>query len=268
MNNLSNHYSLQYTENYKSLLENSLNDIVNKYILLASEYFRFIVENIKIKNRSYFKFILIRGLETITHVFNNILLYTKNLEVAYYHGQKAFYYYVEFIGQISEEQHQYLQLSSRDATMYVYKKTLFEITNEFKKISTYMDEELEKKLNGLTIYIQIYKNITHYFLRNEKKGCEEEFELFIKRLEGFSNKMNSIVFSEEELKTFDFLIDYLSTKNISTEKYLDFLDFFMARACKKKYLITEKKLKRKILDELFEELIEQTPDKFISWLVF
>jgi len=268
MNNLSNHYSLQNTENYKSLLENSLNDIVDKYILLACEYLRFIIENITIKNRAYFKFILIRGLETITHVFNNILLYTKNLEMAYYHGQKAFYYYVEFIGQISEEQHQYLQLSSRDATMYVYKKTLFEITNELKKISTYMDEDLEKKIKGLNIYIQIYKNIVHYVLRNEKKECGKSFELFTKRFEFFCNKMNSIIFAEEELKVFDFLIDYLNTKNICTEKYLDFLDFFITRASKKKYLITEKKLKRKIFDELFDQYLEQTPDKFVSWLIF
>ena len=57
MKNASNHYSLQNVENYKSLLDNSLNDVLDKYILLICEYLRFIVENIKMKNKSYFKFI-------------------------------------------------------------------------------------------------------------------------------------------------------------------------------------------------------------------
>ena len=81
-------------------------------------------ENIKLQNQIYLKFIVIRGLETITNVFSIILYYTKNIDLTYFQCQKSFYYYIEFIGQISEEQHSFLQLNSRDAITYVYKKTL------------------------------------------------------------------------------------------------------------------------------------------------
>lgn len=267
MNLLSYHYSLQNTENYKALLENSLNDIVGRYILLICEYLRFIVENSKIKNEGYFKFILIRGLETITHVFKNILYYAKNLEMAYYHGQKAFYYYVEFIGQISEEQHQYLQLSSRDATMYVYKKTLFEITNECKKHSTYIDKELEKKLNGLNLHIHLYKNLIQYFLASEKKLCDETFNLFTKKFELLCNKWNITSLSHEDLKVLELFHQIISEKSFQIEKFFEIHEVFITRIFKKKSVLNEKKIKQKLLDSSFNEYFEQTPEKFVSWIM-
>ena len=85
------------------------------------------------KSDSFCKFIIQRGLITITNVFNIILFYSKNLDMAYYHSQKAYYFYVEFIGQISEEHNTFLQLSSRDAILFIYKKTIFDIHSECKK---------------------------------------------------------------------------------------------------------------------------------------
>jgi len=266
MKSISNKYCLLNTENYKSLLDNSLNDILDKYIGLICEYLRFIIENIKIKNKGYFKFILMRGLETISHVFNNILFYTKNLELAYYHGQKAFYYYVEFIGQISEEQNMFLQLSSRDATMYVYKKTIFEIGNENKKISTYIDNEIEEKLNGLHTHIQIYKNIINYFLTGNDFFEKELFEFFVHRFEMICNKINSVILSNEESRTIEFFIDILNTKSLETKKYLEILDFFTKRICKTKLILYEKKMKQKVLHDNFDVILYDNSEKFISWL--
>ena len=132
--NLENDFSLQNINNYNKTFDvNINNDIMNKYIELVIEYFKFIFENSKIQKLTYSKFIIIRGLETITNVFNIILYYTKNINLTYFQCQKSFYYYIEFIGQITEEQHTFLQLSSRDAIIYVYKKTFYEINNDFRK---------------------------------------------------------------------------------------------------------------------------------------
>ena len=40
----NNHYSLHNVDNYNSVLDNSLNDILDKYIHLICEYLKFIVE--------------------------------------------------------------------------------------------------------------------------------------------------------------------------------------------------------------------------------
>ena len=89
--------------------------IVNCYLLT--------IKTITIKNGKISQFIISRGLNTITHVFTNLLYYTKNVDILYFHCEKAFYFYAEFVTQISEDDKTFLQLSSRDATNYVYKKT-------------------------------------------------------------------------------------------------------------------------------------------------
>jgi hypothetical protein len=152
-------FSLISSENYKLCLDCDISDIVNKYTELIMEYGKFIQENIKIKNNNFAKFIIIRGLETITHVFRYILYFTKNIDVTYYHCQKSFYFYVEFVSQITEEDKTFLKLTTRDATLYVYKKTIFDINNEIKKNIKNQNQsnECKEKINIVSSYINIYK---------------------------------------------------------------------------------------------------------------
>ena len=122
--NKDNIYSLQNIENYRNTLDSDISNIVKKYSQLIIEYFKFIKENIKITKSKFLNFIIIRGLDTITNVFLYILYFTKNTELTYFHCQKSYYFYIEFVGQISEEEKTFLQLTTRDATIYVYKKTI------------------------------------------------------------------------------------------------------------------------------------------------
>ena len=131
--NKDNNFSLHNLENYKKHIHSDTSEITEKYHMLIAEYYKFITENLKIKNSSFAQFIITRGLDTITNVFTNIFYYTKNIDLTFFHCQRSFYFYVEFVGQISEDEKMFLQLSSRDATMYVYKKTIFEINDEIKK---------------------------------------------------------------------------------------------------------------------------------------
>ena len=122
------------------------------------------------------------------------MYYTKNLDVAYYHSQKSFYFYIEFIGQISEDQHTFLQLNSRDAMMFVYKKTIYEINNEIKKQLVYPNADISAKLDILNINITILTKIISYmvngfdFLKENKK---DTFKLFIKKIEKICEKLNN-----------------------------------------------------------------------------
>jgi len=126
-------YSLSELNNYNKDLTVSVEDVMNKYTELLSLYIQFILDNIKIKKREYAVFIINRGLDTVTHVFTNVLYHTRNLGLAFLHSQKSFFFYVEFISQISEVEKLFLQLSSRDAMIYVYKKTIFELNRECVK---------------------------------------------------------------------------------------------------------------------------------------
>ena len=143
-------YSLYNIENYNTNLNVTANDILNKYNLLITEYFKLNIKGIKEWTR---------GLETISHVFEIMLYYTKNLELTYYHSQKAFYFYGEFISQIIEDPNNYLQLSSKDATLFVYKKTIFEINAQIQKGVKILTQLDKTKLDILNSYISILKTI-------------------------------------------------------------------------------------------------------------
>ena len=139
-------YSLYNIDNYKQYLIITVNDILHKYNSLIIEYFK-----LKIKGS--------RGLETISHVFEIMLYYTKNLDMTYYHSQKAFYFYSEFINQINDDPNNYLQLSTKDATLFVYKKTIFEINIQIQKSIKLISETDKFKLDILNIYIIIIKTM-------------------------------------------------------------------------------------------------------------
>ena len=149
--------SLHDIHQYNKELDASAKEIMTKYSELLVEYVNFVTENIKIKNNGYSKFIIARGLDTITNVFNHILYYTKNSNMTFIHCQKAFYFYVEFICQISETEKLFLQLTSRDATTYVYKKTIFDMPNDIIKKTGKCSEETSKGLALISHSICIQK---------------------------------------------------------------------------------------------------------------
>lgn len=157
-------YSLSNVENYKPNFQSSIQDILTKFVSVIIEYMKFMSEKIKMKNKPYYQFIFERGVETVIHVFTNILFYTKNLDLAFYHSQKAYYFYIEFIEQISDENVTFLQLSSRDAILFVYKKTIFEINQDYKKTMPELSIDNKNIITTMDSYIFIYKNIIFYII--------------------------------------------------------------------------------------------------------
>ena len=93
----TSNFILYNTSNYKAVINNSVSEILTKFIEVIIEYMKFISEKMIMKNKAYYRFIFERGIETLIHIFSVIFYYTKNLELTFYHTQKAYYFYVEFI---------------------------------------------------------------------------------------------------------------------------------------------------------------------------
>jgi hypothetical protein len=85
-------------------------------------------------------------------------MYTCNLQLTYHHCQKSYSYYIEFIGQIGDDAVTYLQLNSKDAALFVYKKTIFDILEEVKKKYTEVDVN-DKKNKNVSIMMDIYNKV-------------------------------------------------------------------------------------------------------------
>ena len=252
-------YSLHNSENYKKELDYEISDVVCKFSELIVDYFKLITENVKFKKTNFSRFIITRGLSTITSVFNYILLYTKNLDLTYFHCQKAFYFYVEFVGQISEDEKMILQLSSRDATTYVYKKTIFEISNELKKNNENISDYTQLKLDIINLYIELYERILFKLIDDDFTDLEKlnSVQTIYSKLNALNNKSNINILS-----------DIIGRLYFKIENVTYFLD-----AC----LILSKKISKhqeqisyrldKFLEEDFKNKLEETPDKFVSWLL-
>ena len=163
---MSELYSLKSTETYLSDGIFLVNNVIDKYIQILLEYCSSVSkQKFVITSPNMFNFIILRGLETTTHVFKYVLLYTQNLEAAFHHAQKSIYYYLEFIAQVAEQRNAFLQLSSRDAITYVYKKTIYLINNlESKKLKSDI-------INTINTYIQLYKNTADNILTTRKNNA-------------------------------------------------------------------------------------------------
>lgn len=155
--------SLNNLENYKDNIEYSVFEVNTKYINIIIEY----LTNI-INNHSYSTFIIIRGIETITHTFKYILYYTNNLDLTYYHSQKALYLYIEFINQITTDRNVFLQLNSRDALMYVYKKTIFELDRVYCKDICESNKKNIEHIKQVNDFIDLSTSIIFYILNNKE----------------------------------------------------------------------------------------------------
>lgn len=202
-------YILYSIDNYKSKICCLLQDILTKFLTIIIGYFNIITEKIMIKNKQYFIFILIRGLETIIHVFQTIFYYTKNLDLTFYHCQKAYYFYIEFIEQISDDNITFLQLTSRDAVLFVYKKTIYDLNNEYKKNINEPSEEDKNLLNILDIYINFYKLIIINTIYNQSNNNKILFDECYKCMENITEQL---INSKSKKNCIEHI--YLFTKNI------------------------------------------------------
>ena len=167
--------SLNNIENYKTEFDSNEHILFIKYIGLIHELIECSVDNIFIQKSEYLKYVLMKGIKNVFYIFNFLLLYTKNLELTIYHTQKAILYFIEFIGQIGDDNHSFLKLNTKDASLFIYKKTIFEVNNDFRK-SYEESKETKSKMEMLHLYIETYNNIMLKIIENfdfQNKSLED-----------------------------------------------------------------------------------------------
>lgn len=156
MKNDENIFILSNHANYYTRISSTYSDIVSSYCNLTNFYVSYSIENMNIKDKEIF----FTGLNVIQHVFRLILLYTKNLELTNFNTQQGIYYYVEYISQITDrEDNIFFNLSIKDAVIYVYTRTIFEIKKHFCHSNTTEEVHMLQKMANAT---NNYKKILDY----------------------------------------------------------------------------------------------------------
>lgn len=278
---MSDKLIISNVENYNKTFEFSeIKPYIFRYMEIINEYMMYVVEHMIIQDDTYLLFLIRRGVETITHCFKILLMYTKNLELTIYQCKKALYYYIEFIGQISDVslQHSYLQLNSKDATLFVYKKTIYDINNIYRKKFTLEDNEQEI-LNSISNIIMLFNSNLFNLLQKERLKYEKKESIIHFALGKSASIINkllnngnlSLIDKKTELSLFVF--QNFQAYDIDTIKYSNICEIFVKKLRKykdKKSLLEMKsRVKEKLNDnKSIKNLNEMSPLRYINWLLY
>ena len=253
-------YVTNNSENYKTNLDIDINEIIKKYSDLLIEYLSFITENVKIKKIDLFKFIIIRGLDTMTNVFLHLLLYTKDINNTYTNSQKSFYFYFEFISQISEDDNRFLNLTSRDAMIYVYKKIIFEVKKNINDDNNNIDVlEMKEKIDIIDIYIKLYKMYLYKIIHSYNTSNNK-----INNLKNTINKLNDLK-NKEKIINFYNIIESLYDKIENAIDFFEINEFIIETFLKNQTIL--KNIKNKINSDDFDKIILKDKNNLCKWLI-
>lgn len=214
LNQNNKNYALTNSENYLVNLNMDLNEILKQQLNISVEYLKLINDDgfCNHKNKHY---ISIKGLESILHIFNNIILYTNNPIIAEYHSIRSIYLYKEYISQIVNESNSFLNLNTRDAILFIYKKTIYDIKKEFCKNT--ITTQNKNMLDCFQLYSKIIKYCISFLYDNSNI---DYVPLFLKIMENIillnfnSVKYNQLVF----------FIELLLNQKYTNEDFLDCLE--------------------------------------------
>lgn len=265
----NSHYILYNTSNYNAVIENSVSEILTKFVEVIIEYMRFISEKIMMKNKPYYRFIFERGIETLIHVFSVIFYYTKNLQLTFYHTQKAYYFYTEFIEQISDDNVTFLQLSSRDAILFVYKKTIFDLNNEYRKNIQEPTSEEKNILATVDTYTDIYKSIVLFIINHKGFNYETKNDYIntsCDAIEFISETLNKNKIKPNYIECVHLFITLLEDKKLEIFDFFKVLDEFIKKIISKKKF-DEKVIKNKIYDSEINNFVNHNElNKIVEWI--
>jgi hypothetical protein len=291
---MSNKYVLQNLDNYNKSINDSYSsilykyiDIINNYIILSFDY-SYLYSNNKI--------IIKRGISTLFHIFNVIFFYTLNLDLTSYHCDKATYYYIEFISQMTGDNN-ILQLTGKDVTLFVFKKTIFDLSNDNKiKHSLNKDDKttieiiklvsniynhliyniIDNENNDLNHYKKmlstIYKSMNYILSEKIDENNDKHLKNNDKHLKNNDKRKNELILNREKyinkLKLLEFILETIAYKEFGNKNA--FIELFIKKIFNLDTLNINNftNIKNKVHDELFDEYLNDiNPNKLVNWLI-
>jgi len=90
-----------------------------KYIYVINDFLLYCNDNVLNENNTILKYTIRRGIESITHIFKFVYISTNDIDLTCEICKQSFIYYIEFITQICDDDRKYLNLTSRDAILFI-----------------------------------------------------------------------------------------------------------------------------------------------------
>lgn len=263
----ANDYLINDVKNYNKHLKDSNERILNYYNNIMYEYIKNIKENIEIKNKELMHFIIIRGIHVIHHIFNIMILYTKNMELTTIHTKHGYLYYIEFISQIGDDIHSYLQLNSKDAMLFSYKKTIYEIDNDYVK-NFKLDDKDKKKLHELELLCDINDAILFNLVECEDFIPNIKTIDFLPKFKKIGGVIVNHIFVIRDFNLFDLFNKFIlcAKKGMLSMQQLSVTLLFFKKILRH-YLINKKKAKKdnnKFMEKLSDFSMNNTIGDYVN----
>jgi hypothetical protein len=256
----NNEYCLNNKDNYKESLSSSLQEILVKFVSVIIEYVRFISEKITMNNEQYYRFIFERGLQSLIHVFSIIIYHTNNLDLTIYHCQKAYYFYIEFIEQIADDNVTFLKLSSKDAVMFVYKRTIFDVNNEVRRKTKDVSNDTSKIYHNLNTCVQFYTKLFNaliYANDFDYKNKEIWMNVQCDNIEQITVYLNKCKLKSLQIECLTSFCDILIDKDLLFAHTCDLIVSFIREISTKKTISLQKNIMKKISDCITSNYIQE-----------
>ena len=178
-----------------------------------------------------------------------------NIDLAIDYTQRASFYYVEFIHQLGDEQ-SILGLGPKDATLFAYKKTIFEIPDDIESNNTN-----SAFINSVIKITTFYNNIISYIIEN---AIDNEKESIPSLTKGICSNISSYDCFHDKASAICIFSEYLMSKEFKDTEIIQILDLFTKMLIK--HNITEEEINKKLLNHSFDTNLSNNPTKFMKWL--
>ena len=239
-------------ENKFNLHSDKINKYFIKYVTLINDFLNYACNNLNTDNTEIFKHNIQKGIQALTHIFKIILIRSDDLNDTIDITQKCFFYYVEFVTQISNS-NDHIQLSLNDAIIFLYKKSIFqyddkentEHTIDFSNNSSYkISSDLQK-------LIEVHNELIYYYI-NIFEHHNYSFNDFTKNIYLFTESIIT-VHTINNINGIHNFIKYFKFNKINFPLIINSLTIFIKH-------INEKYVNA---DSVFTKLIKLDITKFI-----
>lgn len=264
------------------IIENNIkgnsNNIFTKYVNVINNYLMLFSNSTKfLKGDRDNIYLLIKGIDTITHVFKISLWNNLSIEMVLENAQNSIYFYTQFIEQMEENILFDLNLTSNNASIFVYKKTILMLNFETKTQNDY-NKNILKNIETL---IEIYKNIFEILIETHKN----DINTVINKITSIAHDLCDHTDTDTDTDTdttdhtniYESEIEYkkelnnisLFINHIRLNKKIDIYEYIKLYIKKyKKCTLTDKSIIIKTANNDYNNILETLNiNKYIKWLI-
>ena len=203
--------SLQQSENYCSSLQATEHECFRQYARIIKDYWVEFGEKIAFQDEKRKRYIMIKGVESIAHIFIISLMYSNNLEMAVESAQKGQMCFLEFISQMGEDS-SLLNIGLIDAILFTYRKTIFDIPVEIKKEFSQCDFIIPYVRAYIDIHNTALSGIINYPTDGTSRANDK-----------LTNTMDAFELTKESLLQLPLLYPHLDVIALVTERLSSYL---------------------------------------------